>query len=83
MRGVTGLTEREMVEMRVSEAPLAEAVRVHEGEPGLNLTVIFRETNVPIVAVVDEKGRLLGTILEKEILRRLVESLEEGGNQGQ
>jgi len=82
MRDVTGLTEREMVHMRVSEAPLAEVVRVRESEPGLNLTDIFRETNIPVVAVVDERGRLVGTILEREILRRLVESLEEGGSQG-
>ena len=61
----------------MSETPLAELVEVKESEPGLNLTALFRETNVPIVAVVDGSGRLLGTILEREILRRLVESLDE------
>ncbi|MDG6987968.1 MAG: cation:proton antiporter [Nitrososphaerota archaeon] len=76
MRDVTGLSRREMAG-KVSEAPLAELVEVEESEPGLNLTVLFRETNVPIVAVVDGSGRLLGTILEREILRRLVESLDE------
>ena len=76
MRDVTGLSRREMAG-KVSEAPLAELVDVKESEPGLNLTALFRETNVPIVAVVDGSGRLLGTILEREILRRLVESLDE------
>ncbi|MDE1858122.1 MAG: cation:proton antiporter [Thaumarchaeota archaeon] len=77
LRDVTGLSRKEMAGMKVSEAPLAEVTRVLEDEPGLNLTTMFRETNVPIVAVVDEDGRLAGTILEREILRRLAESLEE------
>ncbi|MDG6910509.1 MAG: CBS domain-containing protein, partial [Nitrososphaerota archaeon] len=81
LRDITGLTRKEMAGMKVSEAPLAGVTRVMEDEPGLNLTTMFRETNVPIVAVVDEDGRLAGTILEREILRRLAESLEqqEGG----
>ncbi|MDG6901097.1 MAG: cation:proton antiporter [Nitrososphaerota archaeon] len=77
IRDVTSLTRREMAGMKVSDAPLAEAVKVRESEPGLDLTTLFRETNVPIVAVVNEKGEMLGTILEREILRRLAESLED------
>ncbi|MDG6938164.1 MAG: cation:proton antiporter [Nitrososphaerota archaeon] len=79
MHDIIGLSRREMATMNVSDAPLADVVRVREDEPGLNLTTTFRETNVPIVAVIDDEGRMLGTILEREILRRLVESLEEGG----
>ena len=79
MRDVTSLSTKEMAGMKVSDAPLAGAVTVNEKEPGLNLTTIFRETNIPIVSVVDDKGKLLGTILEREILRRLVESLEGEG----
>lgn len=76
IRDIMGLTRKEMNGM-VSESPLAEVTKVRETEPGLNLIDLFRETNVPIIAVVDEKGRLLGTILEREILRRLAESLGE------
>ncbi|MDG7007339.1 MAG: cation:proton antiporter [Nitrososphaerota archaeon] len=77
MRDVIGLSRREMAVMKVSEAPLAIVPEVGEDEPGLNLVNLFRETNIPIIAVVDEKGRLLVTILEREILRRLAESLDE------
>lgn len=80
MRDITGLSRREMASMRVSDSPLTKVVKVREDEPGLNLATLFRETNVPIIAVVDEKGGMLGTILEREILRRLAESLEEGDN---
>lgn len=82
MRDITRLSRREMASMKVSDFPLAEVVKVREDEPGLNLATLFRETNVPIVAVVDEKGGMLGTILEREILRRLAESLEEGDDSG-
>ncbi|MDG6993658.1 MAG: CBS domain-containing protein [Nitrososphaerota archaeon] len=84
MHDIIGLSAREMSTMDVSEIPLADVVRVRESEPGLNLTTTFRETNVPIVAVVDANGKMLGTILEREILRKLVESLgeEEGKEAG-
>lgn len=77
MRDLTGLSERELARMKISEAPLARVVRVRESEPGLDLITLFRETDVPIVAVVDDRGKMIGTILEREILRRLAESLEE------
>ncbi|MDG6920455.1 MAG: cation:proton antiporter [Nitrososphaerota archaeon] len=77
MHDIIGLSQRELATMNVSEVPLARVVRVREDEPGLNLTTTFRETNVPIVAVIDDDGKMLGTILEREILRRLVDSLDE------
>jgi Kef-type K+ transport system membrane component KefB/predicted transcriptional regulator len=82
MRDLTTLSRRDMAGMKVSEAPLADVTRVGEAEPGLNLATLFRETNVPIVAVVDGEGELVGTILEREILRRLAESLEEAEGEG-
>jgi Kef-type K+ transport system membrane component KefB len=77
MRDVLTLSRREMTKVKVSDVQLAEVVKVGRNEPGLRLTGIFRETNIPIIAVVDEKGGLIGTIQEREVLRRLVESLDK------
>ncbi len=76
MRDILTLSRREMAKVKVSDVQLAEVVKVGRNEPGLRLTGIFRETNIPIIAVVDEKGGLIGTIQEREVLRRLVESLD-------
>jgi len=77
MRDILTLSRREMAKIKVSDVQLAEVVKVGRDEPGLRLTGIFRETNIPIIAVVNEKGGLIGTIQEREVLRRLVESLDE------
>ena len=76
MRDILTLSRREMAKVKVSDVQLAEVVKVGRNEPGLRLTGFFRETNIPIIAVVDEKGGLIGTIQEREVLRRLVESLD-------
>ncbi len=39
----------------------------------LSLAKLFQETNLPVV---DADGKLVGTILEREILRRTVTSFE-------
>ncbi|MDG6923641.1 MAG: cation:proton antiporter, partial [Nitrososphaerota archaeon] len=77
LRDVLTMTNREMSRLKVIEAPLAEAIIVTESEPALKLASIFKETNIPIVAVVDKDDKLIGTILEREILRRMMTSLEE------
>ena len=76
MRNAIALTQREMQTIRASGALLAEAVTVGEGEPALELAGIFRTKNIPIISVVDKEGKLVGTIMEREILRRIVTSLE-------
>lgn len=78
---VMTLGTKEMSRLKVVEAPLAEPVTVVEEEPALRLAGIFKETNIPVIAVVNKDGRLVGTILEREILRRLVDSLGERGQQ--
>ena len=77
MRNTLALTRREMQTISASRALLAEAVTVGEDEPALKLAGLLRTTNIPIVSVVDKNGRLVGTIMEREILRRVVASLEQ------
>ena len=78
LREVMTLSANEMSRTTVGEGPLASAVTVGRDEPALRLAGIFKRTNIPTMAVVDDDGKLVGTILEREILRRMVASLEEG-----
>ncbi|MEM0270996.1 MAG: cation:proton antiporter [Thermoprotei archaeon] len=77
LRDTISMSERELDTLLVSEAPLAQAISVPESEPALNLAALFRESGVPIIAVVNHEGKLVGTILEREILRRILKSIEE------
>lgn len=78
LRDAMNLGRREMATLRVKDCDLAMALKVHQKESALPLANLFRATSIPIVAVVDGEGKLVGTILEREILRRMVISLEEG-----
>lgn len=79
LRDAMNLGRRDMATLRVKDCDLAMALRVHQKESALPLANLFTETNIPIVAVIDEDGKLVGTILEREILRRMVQSLEDTG----
>lgn len=76
LRDAMALRNRDLATLRVKDVDLAIPLRVHQKESALPLANLFKETNIPIVAVVDEQGVLVGTILEREILRRMVASLE-------
>ncbi len=76
LRTAMVLSRRDRDSLTVREGPLATALTVTGEETALHLAALFRETNIPIVAVVDGEGKLVGTILEREILRRMVTSLE-------
>ncbi len=78
LRDAMALGRQDMAKLRVKDVDLAMPLRVHQKESALPLANLFKETNIPIVAVIDEEGKLVGTIVEREILRRMVASLEEG-----
>ncbi len=77
LRDVLTMTRHEIARLKVIDAPLAKVIEVTESEPALKLESAFKETNIPIVAVVDKSGKLMGTILEREILRRIIISIED------
>ncbi len=70
------LSRRDREALKVRQGPLAMALIVHGDTTALELAAMLRETNIPIISVVDKDGRLVGTILEREILRRMMTSLE-------
>jgi len=77
LRDTISMSENELDTLKVGEAQLAEAIVVSEDEPALRLATMFRESGIPIIAVVDSEGKLVGTVLEREILRRIIMSIEE------
>ncbi len=76
LRNAMSLSNRELRTLKVSDVLWDEPIVVGESEPALSLAALFREKNIPIIAVVDANGALEGTIMEKEILRVIVTSVE-------
>ena len=76
VREAMALPRRDMASLQVRDTDMAMPLKVNGMATALALAKLFRETNIPVVAVVDAEGRLVGTILEREILRRMVTSLE-------
>ena len=70
------LSNRELRTLKIADVLWDEPVIVNENEPALKLAGLFKEKNIPLIAVVDAQGLLEGTIMEKEILRRIVTSVE-------
>ena len=57
---------RLLSEMEFHNVPVFE-----EGESADKILEVFERDDVPVVAVVDESGRLVGTVLEREVLSYL------------
>jgi Kef-type K+ transport system membrane component KefB/CBS domain-containing protein len=76
VREAMALSPREMGKLRVRDMDYAMPLKVSGTVSALALARLFRETNIPIVAVVDAEGKLVGTVLEREILRRMVQSFD-------
>jgi CBS domain-containing protein len=54
----------------VEDYMLEEVATVKPTDEAPNLAEVFRQTGSPILAIVDGLGRYLGTVTEREIIRR-------------
>jgi Kef-type K+ transport system membrane component KefB/predicted transcriptional regulator len=77
LRNAMSLSNRELRTLKVADVLWDEPIIVDENEPALKLAALFKEKNIPMIAVVNNQGVLEGTIMEKEILRRIVTSVEK------
>ncbi|WP_449462189.1 cation:proton antiporter [Tardisphaera miroshnichenkoae] len=57
---------------RISDLKLHDVPRVGEGASGQQVLDVFEREIAPVVAVVDDEGRLVGSVLEREVLRFLL-----------
>ena len=70
LHDIVGLGEHEL-NSSVGNYTLSLVARVDANERVLNLAEIFRNTGLPILAIVDIHGKFVGTVREREIIRRL------------
>ncbi len=59
-------------ESLLSDFALHEVPKVQEGSKAQDVLSIFEKEAAPVVAVVNSEGRLVGSILEREVLRYLL-----------
>ncbi len=71
LRDIIALSEEELNTCAASDYASTQVATVAGNELVLNLAEVFRQTCLPILAIVDENGKLTGTIREREIIRKL------------
>ena len=62
--------------LSVYQGKIVPAIKVMCDSPATDLIKIFRESDPPIVAVIDKSGKFIGTILEREILKHISNILD-------
>jgi hypothetical protein len=76
LHDIVALTEQELNSSRVINYMVPQVAKVDSNEKALNLTEVFRNTGLPIVAVVDINGYFIGSVGEREIIRRVASEQE-------
>jgi amino acid transporter len=71
LHDIVGLETHEVATSPVREYALNRVAKVDANEKALNLAEVFSNTGLPIVAIVDIHGKFIGTVREREIIRRL------------
>jgi predicted transcriptional regulator len=71
LRDIVALGEQDLNSNTVGDYALTQVAKVDANERALNLAEVFRHTGLPIIAIVDSQGKLMGTVREREIIRRL------------
>lgn len=71
LHDIVGLERQEVATSPVREYALNRVAKVDANEKALNLAEVFRNTGLPILAIVDIHGKFIGTVREREIIRRL------------
>ncbi len=70
-RDIVGLSEEELNFCTARDLASTAVTTVTGSELALNLAEVFRQTCMPILAIVDDNGKLIGTIREREIIRKI------------
>ncbi len=59
-------------DVKMKDVFIMPVPKIHKKASGSEVIDVFKTSDAQVVAVVDENGKLIGTILEKEILRYLL-----------
>ncbi len=80
LRDAMMLGDSEM-SIKVRWGPLSSLVRVNENTRVPKIAELFRNTDAPIIAIVDRDGNFKGTVQEREIVRRFMAPSDGGGSE--
>ena len=59
-------------DVRMRDVFLLPVPKIHKSASGSDVLEVFKMSDAQVVAVVNEHGELIGTILEKEVLRYIL-----------
>jgi CBS domain-containing protein len=68
---IISLSDEELNTYTSNDYAITQVATVTENELVLNLAEVFRQTGLPIISIVDDNGKLVSTIREREIIRKL------------
>ncbi|MGC8631890.1 MAG: cation:proton antiporter [Thermoprotei archaeon] len=58
--------------LKISDIPLHPVISLKEKDTSDKVLEVFEKGDVPVIAVTNEQGKLIGTVLEREVLRYLI-----------
>ncbi len=71
LRDITTLSDEELNFYSAGDFAKPAVATVTGNEHALALASVFRESGLPIVAIIDNSGKVVGTVREREIIRRI------------
>jgi len=77
LRDMLVLGENKLRTLRVNQTEMRSAIKVNANSSATDLIRIFRTLDPPIVAVVDENDRFVGTVLERETVKYISDILTQ------
>ena len=80
LRDVFLLSENEIMRMKVGDLWLERPVTIGKDSDVTEIIRTFKESRMPILSIVDENGKLVGTVREREVLMALGGGVEGSGS---
>jgi predicted transcriptional regulator len=77
LRDVFLLSEQEIAKTRVRDIWLEQVVTIDRNTGVSDMIKLFKEYRVPVLCIIDENGKLAGTVREREVLMALGSSDSE------
>jgi|YelNatPaOPRAMG01_1025707.scaffolds.fasta_scaffold01589_14 amino acid transporter len=80
LRDVFLLSEQEIAKTRVRDIWLEQVVTIDRNTGVTDMIKLFKEYRVPVLCIIDENGKLAGTVREREVLMALGSSDTDKSN---
>ena len=77
------LSEYEISRLKVRDGIMERVVNIRADESLSDILRLFRETGIPILCIVDDKGKFAGTVREREVILQLASIRQESADVAQ